>query len=300
MGFGSQARLNVHLQYHEKRGNRPVAHPTDIDHNQDDVELIILDAVKANDLDLVRDFIADVPRFSETLLSQAVVSSSSEMLEVLLEACKSDQDIESTVLIQAVGADNLEASRMLLNRGVSVDSEVYGFCCMNYAFKNRSPEMIKLLLPYEPTPTSFKSFLRFFIPLNTTRLEDAKAIQCLSLLQDCMTENDFDECFILNAERGCSIAIAEFLLQNGVKIDRLDSAGHTALYFASFKKTRTAAELMKFLLESGADPHVEIKGRPRIAQKPGPRNISKWFGISWEQLVEESRKKHAASSGMKS
>lgn len=189
MGFGSQARLNVHLQHHEKQTKRPVAQPTDIDHTEDDVELLLLDAVKASDLDLVRDLTVDIPRFAENLLREAVDSSSCEMLEMLLEACRSDQNIKATILTHAVDADNLEATRMLLNHGAPVNLNTNEYSCATLAMMNVSPEMIKILLPYEPvqsaaTNISKKKQLCCIIPSQATRLEEARVIECLNLLRD--------------------------------------------------------------------------------------------------------------------
>ena len=300
MGFGSQARLNVHLQHHEKQGRTPVAHLTNVDHNDDDVELIILDAVEANDLDLVRDFTVEIPRFSKKLLSHAVVSSSCEMLELLLEACKSEQDIGSTILSDAVRANNLEATRALLNRGASNYDLV---SCISYAMINVSPEMIKVLLQYDTKDSRPKRFgsLSLRMPLPPDRFKEARVIQCLSLLRDRTKETKaFENCFVENAQRCYSIAIAKFLLRNGVNVNTT-RRGYTALFWASTRRDQRAAELMRFLLESGADPDFKSirKGVTPIADNHGPRNISEWLGISWEQLVEESRKKYAASLEMR-
>ncbi len=301
MGFASQARLYVHLRYHEKQRKVPVAHVADID-NKEDVELILLDAVKANDLDLVRDFIADVPRYREQVLGQAVNSSSCEMLEVLLDACKSEEIKEPAILMYAVRTDKLEATRMLLDRGASRDSAAHMQECMHIAMDNTSPEMIKGLLPYASVqlPTTPQKHLGAMIPFRQDESKEARAIQCLSLLRDwTRVNNAFENCFLRNAERICSIALAEYLLQNGVDVNFDAYSSYTALYAASRTKSRRAAELMKFLLESGADPGIKgPKRRVPVADRPGPRNISKWLGISWEQLVEESGKKHAASLQM--
>ena len=309
MGFGSQARLNVHLQYHEKQAKKPAAHLANVD-NEEDVKLIIFDAVKADDVDLVRDFIADVPRFSKQLLRQAVVSSSCGVLDVLLEACSSEEIIRSTVLEYAVRANNLEATRILLNWGASLKyslMEVPNFDIMDIAMTTFSPEMIKLLLSHryihqrilrnEWINPVFDLSLRS----NLERSKVARYIQCLSLLPDWTDKRAaFEKCFVSNAQGPCSIAIAEFLLRNGVDINHRAKNRNTALFYASNKPTKTAAEFMKFLLESGADPLVPLTPNCRpLADQPGPRKISKWLGVSWEQLVEESRKKYAASLEMK-
>ena len=307
MGFASQARLNFHLHYHEKQAKKPVAHLADIDKN--DVELIILDAVKADDVDLVRDFIADVPRFSRRLI-KASVSSSCEMLDVFLNACNSElineQFIESNLLDYAIEIDNLEATRMLLNRGASFsywEEPSSKSRSISKAIQNYSPEMIKILLgdgyPQEMIANTvwFSSHLTWDLFHKLERSKEARLIQCLSLLPDSEEKKRvFQYLFEFNAHRYCSVDIAEFLLGNGVDIEYRRSSGNTALFYASKRKDQRAAELMKFLLESGADPlgPVTPKSKP-IADQPGPRNISKWLGISWEQLVEESREKWAAS-----
>ena len=312
MGFGSQARLNVHLHYHEKQGKKPAAHLVNID-KDDDVELIILDAVKADDIDLVSDFIADVPRFSRKFFEEALVSSSYEMLDVLLKACNSELNYdnfnESHLLNYAVDADNLEATRMLLNRGASLKyrgGEVGTFPGIAKAMSNLSPKMIKVLLSDRHIQEMIaknewrKPSLGWIFFRNLERSKEARLIQCLSLLPDwTQKRKEFESCFVDNTERFCSIAIAEFLLRNGVNINSHPNGGNTALFHAAKRKDQRAAEMMKFLLESGADPLAPALSRSQpIADRPGPRNISKWLGVSWEQLVEESRKKHAASLEM--
>ena len=299
MGFGSQARLNVHLRHHEKQGTSLTARLAEVD-NSDDVKLILSDAVKANDLDLVRDFIADVPRFHYELLKEAVKSSSCEMLDALLNACNSEKPTRPVILAFAVDADNLEASRMLLDRGASVNTTLGDYDCLSLAMSKSSPEMIKLLLPYDPAKGDLTSHAVYscIIPdyLQAGGSQEARIIQCLSLLRDWMRGTKaFKDCFSANAQRCCSVAIAEYLLRNGVDVNTRGNDNKTALYWVSSNRNKRSAELMKFLLESGADVELRPKTIKSIGNRAGPRHISKWLGVSWEQLVEESRKKHAAS-----
>ena len=299
MGFGSQTRLNVHLQYHEKQAEGTMAPPLENKDDDEDLELILDDAVKSNDLDLVLNFVADVPRFEHNLLRTAAVYSSREMLELLLEACNSALVMQSYMLAYAVRADNFEAARMLLDRGASVNSRFGGGECIYHALRNRSPEMIKVLLTYTNNKGKALDDLRqvTLFRKNSTE-EDERIIQCLSLFADWPTKMAaFEGCFLQDGVRfGLqSITIAEYLLRNGVDVNIKASGGATALYAASKYSTKRGAEFMKFLLESGADPQINPPGKKSIKDRPGPRRISKWFGISWEQLVEESQEKYAAS-----
>lgn len=300
IGFSSESRLKVHLKYHQEKTKIHLDQQAEIN-SHDDMEELLLDAVKADNLAAVGNFISEVPKFAKQLIRQAVQSASCEMLELLLEACDDLQMNPLDVLPWAVKADNFEATQILLDWGASADG---GFSYIYHAMKNRSAEMIEVLLQYDlvenPLSTHSIYTITHVIPSRSEPDSDAKAIKCLSLLKNRTTERKpFDDCFIKNANLGCSIAIVRFLLQSGVDVNTRGAVGsadaNTALYEASKKRGKSAAELMRFLPESGADPSLR-GSRKLIADKPGPRNISKWFGISWEQLVEESAKVYAGSS----
>lgn len=302
MGFSSQTRLNAHLKHHEV--NEFALRLPQVETNDcDDMERFLLDAVEANNLDVIRNSAAEVPKFADQLLKKAVQSASREMLESLLVACSSLQVAKLYVLPWAVEADNLEAAQILLDRGFSVRDTKDNLICMYNAMANRSPDMIEILLQYDPTATqeSYRQReLVAMIPSESGPELEARVIKCLDLLRSrASNEWAFHDCFKCNAKRCCSIAIAKYLLKSGVDVDYTSKSNKpfsaTALYMASGKKGQRAAELMKFLLQSGADPKRIPKGsKVPMSDRPGPANISKWLGISWEQLVDESQKGYPA------
>ena len=59
------------------------------------------------------------------------------------------------------------------------------------------------------------------------------------------------------------------------------------LFFAAQRNTRSASELMKFLLESGADPFRIVNGKLPENER-GAKNLSKWLGMTWDELVEST------------
>ena len=70
----------------------------------------------------------------------------------------------------------------------------------------------------------------------------------------------------------------------------------TPLHHAVIHDTSEAAELVKFLLYLGADPEAFSTSIPstgsivrRIKDKKGAKRISKWLGISWDELVEKAK-----------
>ncbi|KAI0442379.1 NACHT domain protein [Xylaria telfairii] len=111
------------------------------------------------------------------------------------------------------------------------------------------------------------------------------------------------------ASTTCSLTLAEYLLKFDVEVDYRRSTKYgTALSHAAKHDTEDAAKLMKWLLLHGADPdikweigsYVSKHGRPdvrkrrisspaRIRDQKGPLGISKWLGISWDELVEQTQ-----------
>ncbi|KAF2647160.1 hypothetical protein K491DRAFT_644350 [Lophiostoma macrostomum CBS 122681] len=101
----------------------------------------------------------------------------------------------------------------------------------------------------------------------------------------------------------CSIDLAQFVLQRGVPVDwKLSKTAFTPLMHALRKPTENAAHLAKFFLFHGADtmPTVTTKrkdpasrrfvgtsNKVDLSKEKGAQEISKWLGITWEELVEQ-------------
>lgn len=273
------------------------------------MEVFLLDAIEANNIDIIRASVAEGPKFGEQLLRKAITSAPREMLELLLDAHDVSELKRKPLLHWTVEADNLEATKTLLDRGF-YELNPSHFPCIEYAFRNISPDMIELVLQYPQAFVQVSPQLSHFYQLIPSEFKpelEVRAIKCLDLMRSLGNDKNYkpsmEECFKSNAKRCCSVAIAEWLLKIGVNINccsrfetYLSSETATALYLAAQKKTQRAAELMKFLLESGADPTILRNGaKGSLSHRPGPANISKWLGISWDELVEKSQKVYAAS-----
>ncbi|KAI5867325.1 NACHT domain protein [Durotheca rogersii] len=101
------------------------------------------------------------------------------------------------------------------------------------------------------------------------------------------------------AKTTCSTNLAQFLLDSGVDVDSRRSPKYfTALRYATKQDTAEASALIKFLLLAGADPDIEqefIASTTRRADfvtkmedEKGARGISKWLGITWNELLKET------------
>lgn len=106
------------------------------------------------------------------------------------------------------------------------------------------------------------------------------------------------------AHFGCSVTLAAELLSKGADINfRRGNHERSILQCAATQDSAGGARMMEFLLFRGADPeaiqHVppisENNLRPReghmkfIRDEQGAKNIQKWLGKSWDDLLEETK-----------
>lgn len=93
--------------------------------------------------------------------------------------------------------------------------------------------------------------------------------------------------------------MAKSLLELGVDVDFKEQGPgqRTALHESATKTTKEAAEMIQFLLLSGADPNGNSapsgSGQiPRIpALEKGAQNISQHLGMTWDELIDWSKGK---------
>ena len=92
----------------------------------------------------------------------------------------------------------------------------------------------------------------------------------------------------------CSATLAKYLIDGGAEVDRRRHITYlTPLHHAATRDTQEAAELIQFLLNSGADPSnyasYEFRGETtkirHMKDEKGAQRISKWLQVSWEDLV---------------
>lgn len=307
IGFSSSTRLNLHLAHHDEKHRLADQVPPEKeeDHDDDSARRILRDAVRTDNFDAVWSLSTKVPKFAGDLMREAVELGSCAMLEFLLDACPNLDVMNFGVLHRAVEINNLETTQILLDR-----ESRNARSCMGVAMRNRSPDMIKTLLVFDSdngdnsrdrSDWGFYT-VRELLGDKASPERDAEVITCLGLLKTWSRRSYLLECvFTTNALLNCSIPVAKYLLQIGVDINTKGHSTikpvHSALWTASLKTSEIAARFMKFLLESGAHTTTPPGKKKALSDRPGPKNISKWFGISWEQLVEESRKKYLESKG---
>ena len=176
-------------------------------------------------------------------------------------------------------------------------------------------EWIKGVNFQEKTFTNKVPCASFFIATNIIRATESqphreefvlRIWKKLDLMESC-GEKYIGDALVNVASTTCSIKLASFLLECGACVDHRRSPKYmTPLHHAARKTSLEAAQFMKFLLDKGADPKIIIDTRGyrggkdqvlRIQDEKGAKGISKWLGISWDELlasIQEERQKEQA------
>lgn len=90
----------------------------------------------------------------------------------------------------------------------------------------------------------------------------------------------------------CSVLLAEYLIQGGADVNHRRSDKYlTPLHHAARNTSAEAADFMRFLLLHGADPErLSGRSKQQIGEEKGATGISRWLGISWEELIDQCNK----------
>ena len=91
------------------------------------------------------------------------------------------------------------------------------------------------------------------------------------------------------ARTTCSVRLATALLQYGADVNgQKGLLAVSPLQFAARKSSIENAEFMRFLLSAGADPE-QVSRSLKPSDEIGAKKISRWLGITWNELVEQTR-----------
>lgn len=297
----------MQLQNHLRRSHQTRMEMTAVDkaelakHNE--AEHILIDAIKLEDQELVRSLKEQVlgsPIFYLTMCLEKPTSPA--MLELLLSICDPVYGTSQMSSAALRLADPAYLKLLLQHNFASRQPKMF-----IEAAKTRSPEMFRFLTTIQSLEFTTKwtfepheqpnvyEFLDNLIPKKPDVTIEADTLECLGIIKSALKPDFLISCFITVAQRCSSQLIAMFCMENGVNVDDHRSGKSpnlTALWFASGSGTREAAELMKLLLTRGANPDRRFGITP-LRDRTGPRNISKWFGMEWDDFVKDCQNEGA-------
>jgi ankyrin repeat protein len=274
--------------------NRPPAdgfHPKDL-------ELIIKDAVRANEIDYVRILLARTDQnLLRYLLNIAAAEASPDMLELLLE--KVSNAPLWKLLLEAIGSQNLATVNYLITRGVDVarDEEL-----MKRALETCNPEVIDILLNHGAQLVEHDEMLtESLITWRRMTLKEEDEEKLLKRLYQVkkyvIGVSAYGEALLNASASLTSIPLIEYFLENGADIDYKNQRGYITLHEVIKAGSNRHAEVAKFLLQRGANPYPsKPKSGVNISKLAGMRRVEEYFRMSWDELVKEVQSERALNA----
>lgn len=285
----------------------------------DEIQPLLFDLVKADKVDVVKTLLSEFNDLSDStkleLRKLAVRSGSPTMVDLIVPFHKDIFERES--LIYSIQGRNVENFKYLLSRSKN--------CIVPWGWRRSYARIASAVLisDLEEMLEEWAKYVDIEFKASKTsqgrpvgaRYIEVEVIRAtarhpnreklLLLLWRKMDLNKpcgniyLGDALVNVASTTCSVKLAEFLVKGGAKVDHRRSPQYpTPLNHAARQTTAGAAEMMKFLLFSGADPEAKAsRANLRIQDEKGAKGISKWLGMSWEELVtkaKEERQKTAA------
>jgi hypothetical protein len=201
--------------------------------------------------------------------------------EVVKRALKSD---DPEFAKWAVGKANIAKDTKLFKQILKVDSQDV-FLHWEGQIGQWKGVAIKLHLEKVLVPDIFDQ-------AKARALHEARIKHILTKYRRHLDAKFLGQALIRVAKKSFSISMAATLLDLGAPINYpryLNSGnGMTALQFVTKRSTQEAAYFTKFLLKNGAHPYSS-PGKP-IDMAEGAKNIAKWTGETWSELVQKYAK----------
>ncbi|KAK5528507.1 hypothetical protein LTR23_011011, partial [Exophiala sp. CCFEE 6169] len=277
----------------------------------DEVQPLLFDLVQADEVDAVREllpvYVTLKPSIQKGLLGAAAYSASPAMIDVLSSVgLPTPYLITDSLLSKAIEGANvatfkhllgyIETSIFLIHRDITALVVASG-----------SEPLMEVWKPYfdvqyftdERKSHSCASIL-MERSISASKGDPNKETCLISLWEKVRSEGVFTK-HVLGmglshvAQSTCSVRLAKYLIDVGADVNYVpadDPTTPTPFRYAARRDSAAAADLIRFLLLQGADPELKPESKkvcPKIQDEKGPREIEKWLGMSWDQLLVKTR-----------
>jgi hypothetical protein len=285
-------------KYHAVNATKALPSQTPLD--VDDIQPLLFDLVRADEVDAVREFFPAFDNLHSNIRYElrnfAASSGSTTMIDMLFLGGHYNDD---THVRKAIEGLNLDVFKYLLGQ--------YTESCVSRFFRD------VLDSGSEPIFEIWKSYFDLQL-LNGSDLPDLglysdpgyrtflkkvhgnpeKESWVISVWEKVRLEKGFTadvlgHTLVKIAETACSVRLARYLVDHGADVNHAPTACLPPVRHAARTDSATAAELMKFLLLQGADPNAGPSRLRKIQDEKGPKSIAKWLGMSWDELVVQTR-----------
>ncbi|CZR60110.1 related to NACHT domain protein [Phialocephala subalpina] len=288
--------------------------------DEDEIQPLLFDLVRADKVELLKGLLHRLAKcdseVKRALFFLAAGSGSTAMVDLLLPDFRLRVSERREALKAAIQGNNIEKFWLLFRAFRLAYSEI-----LPELLKSRSEEFclnweIHVDAEYETWKKYSALERRSVIPFadryaRSSLLKTAKGDpdneKFILLLWDRLnlaknsTPGYLGSALVNVAATCCSVKLAKYLIDAGAPVNHRRSSQYlTPLHHAVTHNTPEAADFVKYLLGMGADPASFAtsprRGRRirRIRDESGAKGISKWLGVSWDDLVESTETEKTA------
>ncbi|KAF2792115.1 NACHT domain protein [Melanomma pulvis-pyrius CBS 109.77] len=321
-GFLSRKMRDDHLdRFHQEAQVVDVSNLEKPD--SDEIQPLLFDLVKADKVDTVKAFMTEFDSLGDNIKTGLQILAarfgSPSMLELIAQ-WKSTYH-EKNLIHASIDGKNVENFAYLLSRtkentkefGSDSKQQTYALDAVK-VLGSGSEEIFKEWKKYvdldmESDAKRHRTRLLYTTQdiIRSVAKNPGKESLLLMLWKEKSIFENCDKAIITSALRivvmqDCSVNLAQFLVDRGADINYQTGQGSLPfLQHAARKTTAAAARMMEFLLRCGANPeargnHLSIK----IRDERGAKGISKWLGMSWDEIVAKAQEERAKLPAEKS
>jgi hypothetical protein len=290
--------------------------------DEDEIQPLLFDLVRADRVELVKSLLPRLAKMSADIKNAIFILAAGSGSTAMVDLVRSYASCESqNALVAAVKGDNIETFRHLLhiypqkypsmlpeilkskNKEFLLDWEAFVDADYESWSRVREGARRKSAVPFGDR------YIRPFVLTAAKEVPEAETFilllwEKLNLAKN-LTKVYLGDALLSVAMTCCSVTLAKYLIDAGAQVDhRRSSQFLTPLHYAVKHNTAQAAELVKFLLSLDADPtafSISIPGKGskirRIRDEAGAKGISKWLGVSWDELVANTETEKTEDKG---
>ena len=311
IGFTSQSLSQQHsLDAHQNENQNSISTSTILekDFSQMDINQVLYDAVEAGELNYVCSLMQQISSPPPLELMHLALRGSSAPIAMLLlqEIAKTYDiyDVDRNILVTAIDGANPEIVASFIEAVGMPPGTTSNL--LEAAILNRSPQIIKLLVSHgvkrSEEASRWSRDIRNMINKGLSHDQELEVMECIEELGYANDESKLTETLRTVVMRKLSCEMIRLLLNQGANINVIrtrKSQGskffrvprRTPLQIACARTDKRSANIIRFLLLNGANPSARLGSDEWSMAKNlrGATNISKWLGISWDELVKETR-----------
>ncbi|PYI36155.1 NACHT domain protein [Aspergillus indologenus CBS 114.80] len=271
------------------------------DMSPEDAEAFIIDLVRSDDAGTLRSLpptvLEVIDRYGYNFNKTLGESGSASTVEVLLPFAS-----VKLIYSAAILATNIDLLNWLLDAGenVEISDAAYIVKCFSLCDSAEVHDIgrrwfMALRDAYEPATEDwskrlYERLMGEYI-INATANKPGREDFLVSLWDlswPDIKKGDISQALKTVAKTTCSLRLGQILIQHGANVNDTVKSKVTALQYATRKSTANNADFARFLLFYGADAqHTSTSAK--ISDQIGAKEISRWLGVSWDELLEQAR-----------